>query len=102
MTRLVLQRLILRSSPETARLYWRIDRPGASLRLEPQATMDLDTYFNSFDEIVWRRHTRLGVLAVELHIGGASHVQLWRHSPTTGSALLAEAKQKLSPSLPVR
>jgi galactofuranosylgalactofuranosylrhamnosyl-N-acetylglucosaminyl-diphospho-decaprenol beta-1,5/1,6-galactofuranosyltransferase len=91
MTRLVLQRLILRSNVETSRLYWRIDRPGASLRVEPQATLDLDTYFNSFDETVWRRHTRLGALSVELHIGGAAHVQLWRHSRTAGCALLAEA-----------
>ncbi len=91
MTRLVLQRLILRSNVETSRLYWRIDRPGASLRVEPQATLDLDTYFNSFDETVWRRHTRLGALSVELHIGAAAHVQLWRHSRTAGCALLAEA-----------
>ena len=90
MSRMVLQRLILRAETETARLYWRIDRPGASLRLEPRATLDLDTYFNSFDEIVWRRHTRLAELRVELRIGGAAHVQLWRHAQT-GSALLAEA-----------
>ncbi len=91
MTRVVLQRLILRSNVETSRLYWRIDRPGASLRVEPKATLDLDTYFNSFDETVWRRHTRLGTLAVDLHIGGAAHVQLWRHSRTAGCSMLAEA-----------
>ncbi len=90
MSRLVLQRLILRAATETARLYWRIDRPGAALRLEPRATLDLDTYFNSFDEIVWRRHTRLSELRVELRIGGPAHVQLWRHA-LTGTALLAEA-----------
>ncbi len=90
MSRMVLQRLILRAPTETARLYWRIDRPGAALRLEPRATLDLDTYFNSFDEIVWRRHTRLDALQVELRIAGAAHVQLWRHAQT-GSALLAEA-----------
>ena len=87
---MVLQRLILHAATETARLYWRIDRPGASLRLEPRATLDLDTYFNSFDEIVWRRHTALAALRVELRIGGAAHVQLWRHAQT-GTALLAEA-----------
>ncbi len=90
MSRIVLQRLILRATTETSRLYWRIDRPGAALRLEPRATLDLDTYFNSFDEIVWRRHTVLAGLRVELRIAGAAHVQLWRHAQT-GSALLAEA-----------
>ncbi len=91
MTRLVLQRLILRAEVEIARLYWRTDRLGASLRLEPLATLDLDTYFNSLDETVWRRHTRLERISVELCIQGAAHVQLWRHSRSGGCALLAEA-----------
>jgi len=91
MTRMVLQRLILRAEVETVRLYWRTDRPGASLRLEPLATLDLDTYFNSLDEAVWRRHTQLDRIAVEVCVRGAAHVQLWRHSHNAGCALLAEA-----------
>lgn len=91
MTRLVLQRLILRCAPESLWLYWRKDQPGAALCLEPDATLDLDTYFNSFDETVWRRHTRLGALSVELRLGGSALVQLWRHARGGVHVLLAEA-----------
>ena len=92
MTRLVLQRLLLRSAPDSFWLYWRKDQPGAALELEPEATLDLDTYFNSFDETVWRRHTTLGALRVELRLSGPAQVQLWRHARGGGCLLLAEAR----------
>lgn len=95
MTRMVLQRLLLRSAPDRFWLYWRKEKPGASLRLEAGDVLDLDTYFNSFDETTWRRHTSLGDLSAELRLAGPAQVQLWRRAREGGgSLLLAEASSE--------
>ncbi len=92
---LVLQRLVSPSSVETAELYWRHEGPRQSSRVSPAippgGVLDLDTYFNSFDENVWRRHTSLGPLAIDLQVQGSARVELWRHSRNACGALLAEA-----------
>ncbi len=95
MTRQVLQRLLLRSAPDRFWLYWRKEKPGASLRLDADDVLDLDTYFNSFDETAWRRHTRLGELSAELRLTGPARVQLWRRARDGGGSLLmAEASSE--------
>ncbi len=90
----VLQRLILPVTTETAGLYLRqhskAGQRRAASQMAPGAVVDLDTYFNSFDETVWRRHTCLGELAVTVTLLGTCRVQLWRHSRYTAPALLAE------------
>ncbi len=92
---LVLQRLVTAGSAETAELYWRHegDAPPAraSAEIPPGGVLDLDTYFNSFDETVWRRHTTLGALTAELALDGAARVELWRHSRSAPPVVLAEA-----------
>ncbi len=91
---LVLQRLILPNSTETAGLYLRQHgtrgHHRAAAELLPGNSIDLDTYFNSFDEATWRRHTRIGKLAVSVTLAGACRVQLWRMSRYAPPALLAE------------
>ena len=94
MTSLTLQRLILPTATETAGLYLRQHGEAGQRRsgsqLSQGGTLDLDTYFNSFDEAAWRRHTRLGKLAVSVSVLGTCRIQLWRHSRYAAPALLAE------------
>ena len=56
----------------------------------PGNTIDLDTYFNSFDEATWRRHTAIGRLSVSVTLQGTCRLQLWRMSRHAPPALLAE------------
>ncbi len=96
--RQTLQRLVWPASAETAGLYWRHQdrREGQSSRVSasipPGGVLDLDTYFNSFDETVWRRHTVLGGLRCTLRLAGAARVELWRHSRYAPGVLVAEAR----------
>ena len=93
-----LQRLVRPASAEVAGLYWRHHdkQDGQSSRtsasIPPGGVLDLDTYFNSFDETVWRRHTVLGELRCTLRVAGAVRVELWRHSRYAPGVLVAEAR----------
>ena len=94
--RVVLQRLVLPATVETAELYWRHEGVRRAARLSPDilpgGALDLDTYFNSFDENAWQRHTGLRSLAIELTLEGSARIELWRHSRAAPGALLAEAQ----------
>ncbi len=100
MTRHVLQRLLLGSSPATAALYGRLWREGtmrpngdgAGADIAPGEVLDLDTYFNCFDETVWRRHTRVGTLTLELHLAGPCRVRLIRRTRDRDDLLLADRR----------
>jgi len=91
-TTLTLQRMILRAEPNIFRLYWRTDQPGSAPELSPRASLDLDTYFNSFDEALWRGRTRVGPLRLQLDTRGPARILVWRHSRDAGPVLVAEAR----------
>jgi len=46
--------------------------------------IDTNTYFNSFFESYWRRHTTLGRLVLRLRVSGAGTICLWRTSKANG------------------
>ena len=87
-----LQRIVRPATVETSPLYWRLSRPGSAMPVDSSDEIDLDTYFNSFDEAIWRRYTRIGTIGVELEISGKVRVLLWRHTRQAPPALLAEAR----------
>lgn len=89
---ITLQRIVSPASTETAPLYWRLSRLGFAMPLKADEEIDLDTYFNSFDEAIWRRYTRIGQIGVELTVSGKVRVLLWRHTRHAAPALLAEAR----------
>ena len=101
----LLQRLRLDHAPSVQPLYTRRTPPGPLAA--PLATgdrLDLDTYFNAFDERVWRRHATVGRLSLALALTGRALVQLRRHAGTTtllAEAITEDAVQSRSLLLPV-
>ena len=88
-TSTALQRLRLNCRPDVTPLYVRTEREHVSpfaVRL-----IDLDTYFNAFDERAWHRFAAIGSVSVAVTVAGAAIVRVWRRT-VDGIALLVEAK----------
>src|SRR5579884_1302341 len=90
----VVQRVVFPRQPALAPLYYRggggaaeVDR--FSCRLAPGSTLSTDTYFNSFFESSWRRHTGLGRLRLRLELAGRGEVRLVGRAPRSGPVVLA-------------
>lgn len=88
--RVPLQRIIVAAPARAAPLYWRRDTDEASAEPLAGETLDLDTYFNSIDEMFWRRHCGVGAMEAELDVSGAMVVELWRRTPDGRRELVAE------------
>ena len=97
MADLVIQRFVLPRDLTVASLYYREQgnpdpaRRGSVRPLDRRsivigcgAGIDTDTYFNSFFELHWRRHTTLGRLVLRLRVSGVGTVHLWRTSNLWG------------------
>jgi galactofuranosylgalactofuranosylrhamnosyl-N-acetylglucosaminyl-diphospho-decaprenol beta-1,5/1,6-galactofuranosyltransferase len=98
MADLVIQRCVFPSDPNLSPLYYRIlDNPclagfpgpapldRRSTVLGQGARIDTNTYFNSFFEAYWRRHSRLGKLVLRLRLFGTGTIRLWRASAACGA-----------------
>lgn len=59
-----------------------------SIVLGRGSRVDTDTYFNSFFESYWRRHTTLGRLVLRVRVSGTGTLQLWRSSRVNGSLVV--------------
>lgn len=96
MNPVTLQRIVPPRGVETAELYARHEPPGVAprtaLTIPPGTALDLDCYFNAFDEQAWLRHTRCRSLTLALELAGLGRVEIWRHSPHAPPALIAEAE----------
>ena len=98
---LLLQRFIIDRSPDTRGLYWQafpvepgtvgrqVEVSGSTLEVPPNTRLNFDTYFNAFFESLWRRHTRLGTLVLQLRVEGPCTIRVLRRAPT-GFRLLHE------------
>ena len=89
----LLQRLLIGRSDEQRSLYWQAiranpcgtSRPkvtcrGGRLVVACDTTLSLDTYFNSFFESLWRRHTLLGGVVLRLTIEGSGILRVFRRA----------------------
>lgn len=104
MSGLVLQRLPAPATMNVAPLYYRRHPTSPTALLGERAlargeTLDLDTYFGSFAETVWRRHTRLAELSACVEVAGPAVVRLWRQTRDAGRVLLDEARTDATGSL---
>ncbi|MEN6407541.1 MAG: glycosyltransferase [Thermoguttaceae bacterium] len=101
MADLVIQRVVFPLDPSVASLYYHADHPHPdpyanprpqgrrSIVLSQNATVSTDSYFNSFFETFWRRHTTLDRLTLRLRVSGAGTVRLRRVSNQSGVTELA-------------
>jgi galactofuranosylgalactofuranosylrhamnosyl-N-acetylglucosaminyl-diphospho-decaprenol beta-1,5/1,6-galactofuranosyltransferase len=89
---LLLQRFIADGSLRKRPLYWRAEQghatpgqriePGndGELRVARGVTLSFETYFNSFFEATWRRHTSLGVLKLQIEAEGRYEIRVFRRA----------------------
>ncbi len=88
--RFPLQPFLTRCPAERRELYWRLRLPANGMPLDPGAqadakiharfgaTLDFDTYFNSFFESQWRRYTALSAILLQVAIEGEAFLQVYR------------------------
>jgi galactofuranosylgalactofuranosylrhamnosyl-N-acetylglucosaminyl-diphospho-decaprenol beta-1,5/1,6-galactofuranosyltransferase len=100
MSERVLQRCVFPMERRLHALYYRIDRQDAgrnfeleshdrlSIRFGRGCKLITDTYFNSFFESYWRRHTRLDGVRLRVLLSGRGTVLLVRRSPATGLSVI--------------
>jgi galactofuranosylgalactofuranosylrhamnosyl-N-acetylglucosaminyl-diphospho-decaprenol beta-1,5/1,6-galactofuranosyltransferase len=99
MTDLVIQRVVFPLDYGVSSLYYRMlgnPHPAAycdpapagrrSIVLGRGASIDTNTYFNSFFEAYWRRHTTLTRLLLRVRLSGAGTIRLWRASTACGAS----------------
>ena len=89
---LVLQRFIVEKTVVNRPLYWRVEQGNAStparidlienggLFIADGTRLSFDTYFNSFFEAPWRRHTALGALKLRVEAEGAFEMRVFRRA----------------------
>ncbi len=98
MADVVVQRVVMPTRPDLARLYLRAGRGRVSARgrrsavLTRGAALRTDTYFNGFFEGYWRKYTVLGRLDLRLCVSGAGSLRLYRRSPEGRRSLLRLAR----------
>ncbi len=91
-TSLVLQRFVTDRAVARRPLYWRasgasVDEP-AGVMCEGQgelyvplgAVLSFDTYFNSFFEAQWRRHTAVDTIRLQVTLSGMAMLRIYRHA----------------------
>ncbi len=92
----LLQRFLVDRPLDRRELYWRDwradsarethDQPpidtlsGGRLRVERGAVLSFDTYFNSFFESHWRRHTSVGAVVLRLDVDGGGTLRVFRRA----------------------
>ena len=89
----LLQRILIERTVDRRHLYWRIApaERGASvqpkaacqaggLAMAPGTIVSFDTYFNSFFESHWRRHTSLDTIVLRLTLDGAGILRIFRRA----------------------
>ncbi len=83
---LVLQRFLVDCPADRRALYWRgtedTVRPGSdgSLHVRAAGVLSFDTYFNSFFEAQWRRHTKLATLCLDVDVEGEATLRIHRRA----------------------
>ncbi len=87
--RLPLQPFLTACPAERRELYWRLHQAAgappdlsaqadAVLHAQPGATLNFDTYFNSFFESQWRRYTALSALVLQVVVQGEALLRVFR------------------------
>ena len=90
----LLQRFLVDRPLDRRELYWRAEPAGEAgheqpaidalagghLRVERGAVLSFDTYFNSFFESHWRRHTSVGAVVLRLVVDGEGTLRVFRRA----------------------
>ncbi|MCE5301675.1 MAG: glycosyltransferase [Planctomycetaceae bacterium] len=103
MADLVIQRVVFPRDPGVASLYYHAENShrGPCVDLRPEgrrsiilgqgATVSTDSYFNSFFETYWRRHTTLGQLTLRIRVSGRGTLRLLRTMDENSTSELASS-----------
>ena len=103
----LLQRFLVEAPPARRPLYWRMRRQGLTvpratvtekggLAIGEHTTISFDSYFNTFFEATWRRHTRLSTLTLQLAIDGECDIRVFRR--TAGEKILLAERTAAGPT----
>ena len=92
--RLPLQPFLTECAVDRRELYWRLQQPsgampdlgaqagaaqaGATMHARRGATLNFDTYFNSFFESQWRRYTALSAIVLQVVVQGEALLRVFR------------------------
>jgi len=89
---LLLQRFIVERTVVSRPLYWRVEHASAAvvprvdcienkaLLVAADSRLSFDTYFNSFFEATWRRHTNFGALKLRVEAEGTYDMRVFRRA----------------------
>jgi galactofuranosylgalactofuranosylrhamnosyl-N-acetylglucosaminyl-diphospho-decaprenol beta-1,5/1,6-galactofuranosyltransferase len=101
MGEVILQRVVFPRQQHLSALYYRLDNPSPLDCPSPAPTgrrsfavpggtrLDTDTYFNSFFEGYWRRHTAVGAVRLRLWLTGSGTLELCQRSAQGAVHVLA-------------